>query len=417
MNTVSNKGKLFYGWVIVAGGIFVMATVIGIGWNCFSQFIKPVCADMGFSRQAMSTNMTLLSFAQFFLNLAWGQLIKKVSVKKLLRVAAIANPVAYFCYSFAQNIWMFYACSLVIGITMNMLTILAFSLILSNWFHEKRGTAIGITFMGTGLGGMVFNPITASLIANFGWRMAYKVLAAIIFVCTVIPIYFIIKLHPSEKGLRPLGYEKEAAAGIAGSGEEEGELFKDLVKTARFRAVCIGITCTTTAIGCMTQLMSPNLTDNGYNAGAAAVMVSVCMAALAIGKMSLGVIFDKLGTRRSTLLSVFCGAVGISGMIMCRFPAFLPLIVIGQCFGSSFGTVAVPIITQNLFGKKDYSQIFGFISACTSIGGAISPTLNGAVFDKLGSYNPAFMLWVCLLAIAFCIYFTILPKDKERASK
>ena len=68
------------------------------------------------------------------------------------------------------------------------------------------------------------------------------------------------------------------------------------------------------------------------------------MAALAAGKMLLGIIFDKAGLKRASQLSVFCGALGLLGMILCKNPMFLPLIVIGQCLGSSFGTVAVPIL-------------------------------------------------------------------------
>ena len=414
MQTESAKPRLFYGWVIVMGGIVIMATVIGIGWNCFSQFIKPVCADMGFTRQAMGANVTLLSFSQMFLNFGWGYILRHFSLRKMLRTAAILNPLAYFCYSFCRNIWMFYACSVVIGVTMNMLTTLSFSLVLSNWFHEKRGTAIGLTFMGTGLGGMVFNPLAAALIGSLGWRMAYRVLGVIILLGAVIPVYFVVRLRPQEMGLRPLGWEKESPAAQAGEAEEEGMMFSELIHTARFRAVCLCVCFATTAIGCLTQLLSPHLTDNGYSTGTAAFMVSLGMAALAFGKMSLGVIYDRLGTRRSTLLSIGCGALGLVGMVFCRVPLLLPLVLLGQCFGSSFGTVAVPIITQNLFGKKDYGQCFGFISACSSIGGAISPTLNGAVFDRVGSYNPAVTAWFCLLLAALAILWAVLPRDPER---
>jgi len=413
---METKQKLFYGWVIVFAGILIMATVIGIGWNCFGQFIKPVCADMGFSRQAMSTNMTLLSFSQMFVNFSWGYILKHFSLKKIMRVGAIVFPTAYFCYSFATQLWMFYICSIVVGVTMSMLTTLAFSVILSNWFYEKRGTAIGVAFMGTGVGGMLFNPMAASMIQSMGWRNTYRVLAVIIFACAFISVYFLIRIRPEEMGLKALGYEKAHMAG-APDIDESGESFSVLIKTHRFRLVGLCVCMSTTAIGCMTQCMSPHLSDSGYSTGTAAFMVSFCMAALAVGKISLGVIYDKLGTRRSTVLSVFCGMLGLVGMILCRNKLVLPLIVLGQCLGSSFGTVGVPIITQNLFGRKDYSTNFGVISACSSVGGALSPMINGAVYDHMGSYNPAFTVWACLLVLAAAIFWIILPKGEEIKSE
>ena len=83
----------------------------------------------------------------------------------------------------------------------------------------------------------------------------------------------------------------------------EGMLFKDLIKTWRFRLVCVCVCFATTAIGCMTQCMAPHLTDSGYSAASAALMVSVNMAALAAGKMLLGIIFDKAGLKRASPVS------------------------------------------------------------------------------------------------------------------
>ena len=409
-------GSLFYGWVIVFAGILIMSTVIGIGWNCFGQFIKPVCADMGYTRQQMSTNMTIISLAQMCINFSWGYILRHFPLKKLMRASALIFPAAYFGYSMATELWMFYACSVVIGLTMSMLTTLAFSVILSNWFYEKRGTAIGIAFMGTGLGGMVFNPIAAALINGFGWRGAYRVLAAVIFTAAFISVYFLLKITPEERGARPLGAEN-AAAGRSEKPEEDGLAFRDLVKTARFRAVCLCVCFSTTAIGSMTQCMSPHLSDSGYSAQTAAFMVSFCMAAVAVGKIALGIIYDHLGTKRSTLLAIFCGMLGMLGMIFCRHVFMLPFIVIGQCLGSSFRTVGVPIITQTLFGRRDYSTNFGVISACSSVGSALSPMISGAVYDRMGSYNPAFTAWVGLLVAAICIYSVVLPKGEGKTGK
>ena len=415
MSPLRSEGKIFYGWVIVFAGILIMSTVIGIGWNSFGQFIKPVCADMGFTRQAMSTNMTIFSLVQMFVNFSWGTILKHFRLHDLMRVAAIAFPTAYFCYSFAQNIWMFYACSMVIGVTMALLTTLAFSVIVSNWFYEKRGTAIGIAMMGTGLGGMVFNPLAARLIMTVGWRSTFRILAVVIFCAAFTAVYFLIRVRPEDKGLKPLGWEKAHEGEKANVDlDQEGELFKDLIKTWRFRSVCLCVCFSTTAIGTMTQVMAPHLTDNGYATQTAAFMVSFCMAALALGKMSLGIIFDRLGTKRSTVLSITCGFLGITGMIFCRYWFMLPLIVVGQCLGSSFGTVGVPMIAQNLFGRKDYNSNYGFIAACSSVGGALSPMINGAVYDHLGTYNPAFTVWACLLVCAVIIFSIILPGEKKK---
>ncbi|MBQ2651629.1 MAG: MFS transporter, partial [Clostridia bacterium] len=64
MQATSKKSGLFYGWVIVGLGCLVMAVIMGIIYNCFSQFIKPVGDALGFSRQQMSICQTLISLSQ-----------------------------------------------------------------------------------------------------------------------------------------------------------------------------------------------------------------------------------------------------------------------------------------------------------------------------------------------------------------
>ena len=54
----TKKGRIFYGWYIVAAGFLVMFCSIGIVNNCSGLYIKPVCDDMGFSRGAMGVTFS-----------------------------------------------------------------------------------------------------------------------------------------------------------------------------------------------------------------------------------------------------------------------------------------------------------------------------------------------------------------------
>ena len=60
---MNKKKKIYYGWYVVAAGCISIAMTTGIVNNCFSQFVKPVCADMGITRQDMSMIQTVFSIA------------------------------------------------------------------------------------------------------------------------------------------------------------------------------------------------------------------------------------------------------------------------------------------------------------------------------------------------------------------
>lgn len=157
------QGKVFYGWWIVAAGFLIMGAAYGIVTNCVGLFVKPVTENMGFTRQAFSMNQTLVSFAMMAIPLLSRQIFGRFNVKTVMRLCTVTLVLAYGAYSLchqpAHVLWVFSGG----GLSLGGVTSVPLSLLISNWFHERRGLAIGVAFMGSGVGGMVFNPIVSSL--------------------------------------------------------------------------------------------------------------------------------------------------------------------------------------------------------------------------------------------------------------
>lgn len=418
METEQRSKKFFYGWVIVAAGALVMGGVMGIVYNCFSQFIKPVCEDLGFTRQAMSMNQTLVSFTQAMVALLWGRILTRFHrrLKRLMLFWAIAGPVAYFCFSLSSQIWMFYIISVIMSISMNMLTTLPLAYILSNWFEEKRGLATGICFMGSGLGGMVLNPLLGIWLEQYGWRTSFRLLA-IIMAVIAIPCVLLIRVRPEEMGLKALGH-KDAPQEVQEELVLEGNTLAEVKRMPRFWLMLLCGVMMTMCNSTLVQTLSPHLTDCGYSTTFAATMVSLGMGSLALGKVALGQMFDKLGTKTTALFAVCAGMCGMVGMINSKSsPLFLGLVFFGIAFACSYGNVGNPIIVQNLFGRREFAAILGLYTASTSMGGSISPIINGASVDHLGSYQPAFFLWLVQLVFVLVCYLLILPGNKKKQAE
>lgn len=409
MDTQYKKGGIFYGWIIAILGMLVMATASGVTSSCFSQFIKPVCADLGFSRQAMSTNQTLMMAGSIFFSFFWGKIANRIPVKKAMVLATIVCFIVYFSFSLVSSIWLFYIFSLIISICNSLLSTLPFSMILSNWFYDKKGTAMGLCFMGSGFGGMVLNPLLGKWLTLYSWRTCYQILAVIMVVIAV-PCVLLIRIRPEDKGLLPLGYEKgrQEKKIVGGDGVTLAEA-KKMPKFWLLALCCAFITMSLASIG---SCLSPHFTDNGYSSTFAANALAVGMGVTALGKFCLGKAFDKFGARKAAAGSLLFSLVGIAGMILCKTPFGIYMAVIGlACNG--YGMVANPNIIQAVFGKKDQSAILGFLSAFNSIGGSLSPIINGAVFDRTGSYTPAFFIWFCLVTFVIITFITVIPSEKK----
>lgn len=251
-----------------------MAFAHGIVFNCNGQFIKPVCEDMGYSRQQFSINQTILSCATMVMALISGKIYNKFNVQKTMCVFSIALVAGYTGYSLCTSLPMFYVLSAVVGFSIGGMTMIPLSLIVSNWFHEKRGLAIGIAFMGSGVGGMVLQPITASIVQAMGWRTAYQCLGVLMF-CTIVPCsFFVLKRSPADVGLKPLGDGVEIKTGGVG----EGKMLSEIITTPRFWVFAICAMGTAMATSGLMQNINPHLTDSGYSVAVAATITSCCMA-------------------------------------------------------------------------------------------------------------------------------------------
>ena len=109
-------GKVFYGWWIVAACFMTMFCTFGIVYNCNGMFIVPVTEDMGFTRQQMGMNSTIISSMMMIVSLFAGKIFKRFNVKMVMRVGAICLIAGYASYSLAQSLYMFYASSVLVGL-------------------------------------------------------------------------------------------------------------------------------------------------------------------------------------------------------------------------------------------------------------------------------------------------------------
>ena len=91
------------------------------------------------------------------------------------------------------------------------------------------------------------------------------------------------------------------------------------------------------------------------------------------------------------------------------------LVFFGMLFGLVYGAVCFPLAIPHIFGKKDYKAIMGPIAAAVSFGGAIGPILAGAIYDRSGSYNPAYIICGIIMAVVILRTVKELPDKSHQA--
>lgn len=409
------KKGFHYSWVICFVGFMVMCFPVCITSNCVGVFVKPVCEALGISRSAFSLVTTFMSVSGIIFATQASKIYSRFTIKKVMMACSVCWPILYAVYGIAPSIYIFYIVAFLIGICTILGTSMAVSSLLNNWFTEKRGLALSIYATGSGIGGIFLNPIISKLIATQGYQKTYLILAAVIAAAYIPCTFFLVKDKPEDKGLEPYGGRRQGAK----NGGELSGMTLDEAKKSPMLYLCIptAIIISMGCIVCMQQTVA-YVQDIGYDYTFAAKIAAVMAASLAVCKLVLGQMYDKLGSRITTIFSILCFA---AAMILYGFAEnviilYISVIIVG--FGLAFYAVGMPIVVQDAFGKKDFSSIFGIFTMCSSVGSLIGGPAVASVYDNLGTYKPAWIALAALMigcALLINIMFGMLKKQKISA--
>ena len=414
-----SKPKFFYGWVVVLGCLCIQAAAVGIISNTLSVFIVPCCEDLGVARGTFTLYNSFAMLGGLFMSPLWGEFFKNHRFKPFMIIGCCIIGACMFGYSRATSVYHFYAIATVKGIFSGMLTGVPIARILSNWFIEKRGTAMGIALAGSGLAGSVMTPIVSATVEASGWRSGFVQLAVVFLIITVPVIFFLIRETPQEMGLNPLGWEKQATqkhetAPVASvSGMTRAQALKSKTYWCYVLGLFLSSAC---GMGVQNNIIG-HLTDNGFDASYAASVFSITMLVLVPGKILVGRMYDTVGMKLTT--SVLALTLSGSAVFLCfatRSP--LPMIfavVFG--FANAIQTMQMPYITGRIFGDREYTRVYGVCQPFVSMGSAIGVPLSAAVYDMFGSYVPGFLAIAVggvLIMLLMLSAFTFSPRELEK---
>lgn len=380
-------------WLMVLAGMMVTGVSYGIVLNCFGLFVRPVSELMGVSRQGFGTSLTIVYVTYMLGSVFSGKLIERFGLMRLMRMAALILPAAYFCNSLCTQLWQFYLLAALQGLCVPFLSFISFAVIIPQWFEKKRGLAIGLTFMGSGVGGMLFNALAGDWVVTLGPVRTYQILA-IIAACVVIPLaFFVVRMAPRDA-------RETACAEQSASQPAEGVTLREAMRSPMFYLLLTFVILIGFTTSVLNQNVVPHLSDLGFDPTYAARVNALYMGVLCVGKVLLGVINDRIGVKKTNLLAMSCVLLGLTGMYLSRYPAMHLAVVIGNGLGCGMGSVSYPMLTEYACGKKDYATVYGVINAMNVLGGAVCPTLTNAIYDSAGSYNAALVLSMALLLLA-----------------
>jgi MFS family permease len=401
--------RFFYGWVVVGLALTALLVTNGLTIGGLTVFDEVLLKEFGWTRGSLKFRDLLLFVGAGLLGPLAGALADRFGVRALMLFGSALMAGGFALYSRIQSAADMYGIHLVFAACLASCGLAINVLLVSRWFVARRGTAIGLTLIGTSLGGILMPPLNTALIARLGWRSAFlavSVLPALLFVL----IALLVRESPASIGQAPLGSTAAGAGGPASP--PPGMDFGPALRTRSFWVLALSAMMTFYCILGVSAHLFLHLRGQGVAPAAAAGGISALFLMGLVGKFLFGWLGDVMDRRRVFVMNLavmFAGSLCLASMSKAAFWPFLVL------FGVGWGGLytMLQLLTVDCFGLKAAGKILGTITLLDAIGGGLGPWVTGVLFDRTGSYAVPFAAVSALIFLALLAGATLEVPRRE----
>src|SRR5271169_2296965 len=379
----------YNGWrVVLAACLGVMAGFGSLFVYTFSVFVKPLAAQFGWSREAISTGFAIAAVTLGLVSPLLGRWIDRFGPRRIILVCMTIYVCAIASLSMMRSgLWQFYVTCFVLGVVGNGAAHLAYSRSISTWFQRRLGMGLALVMVGAGLGAMILPVVAQSIISRSGWRAAYASLGG---------LALLLGLPLSWRYIRERRVPGRETAAIA----HPGMTWQQGLRSFAFWIITSILFVSSISMNGAITHLSALLTDRGLTAGNAALCASILGGSSLLGRIGVGWLLDRFFGPRVAFVINLVTALGIFLLARANsFPAgCLAAALIGIGAGGEAATT--PYLLTRYFGLRAFSTLYGLTWTFYAAAGAIGPVILGRAFDATGSYTSLLVLLAAALGLA-----------------
>ena len=366
------------GQVLVWGSSYYLPAVLA----------KPTADATGWPLSWVIAGLSLGLLVSGIVSPKVGVVIERRGGRPVLTASAFLMGVGLFGLAVAPNLPIYILAWLVLGAAMGCgLYDPAFATLGRLYGGEARAAITSLTLIG-GFASTVCWPLSAFLLARFGWRGTCIIYAALNLLL-VLPLY--------RLGLRA---ESPKPAAIA----RRGAASRGHSATAREQAyvpVYVMVALSMTFASIIASLMSVHLLTLLQQSGMA-LGTAVAMGAI-VGPCQVGArLIDLMAGRRvhpiwETILSSALVVLGLGLLLFLRREAALPGLIL---YGSGIGlrSIVRGTLPLALFGPEGYASLMGRLALPMLIGQAAAPSAGAVLLARFGAAGVLIALLVLAMA-------------------
>ena len=384
---------IHYAWVIVAL-TFLTGLTSSAALGLPGALLQPLSKEFGWGVDQISSALAV-RFALFGLMGPFSAiLMERFGLRKVVVTAlGLVTAGSLLALGMTQFWHLVLLWGVMLGVGSGMTALVLSAVVSNRWFETRRGLVVGLLTASSATGQLIFLPVGAWLVENFGWRMA---VVPVLVACGVIAIavFFLMRNRPADVGLAPFGATRPAATATAPMTigfatpfrilrEASGSLVFWLLAGSFF-------ICGLSTNGLIQTHFISLCGDAGLGPVPAASVLAMMGAFDLIGTILSGWLSDRYDNRK--LLFWYYSLRGLS-LLWLPYSEFTlyGLSIFAMFYGLDWIATVPPTVrlVATTFGKEKAGMVFGWIFAAHQLGAAVAAFGAGQVRTLLLTYNPA----------------------------
>jgi MFS family permease len=407
--TFLRKYGVHHAWIILAAAC-VLGVVSRADSASFAVLVDPLVEKFSWKRGDIGLAYSLAFLCSMPAMLVFGWLGDRFSARSLMLGASLMISVGTVLLGTIQELWHLYVIyGVFVGALGNAAFVVLLPVIITRWFNQKMGLALGIYWAGLGLGPVVFALLFRWMIENRGWESAF-LMFGLAFGVVLLFFSWFIRTSPAEMGLTAYGAEDAANEKQASSAPVS------MRSVLSSRPVWLLMGCHHLGCAGHAVILAHGVsmaTHQGIPGLQAAGVLSTIAGVSVFSRFSFSLLTEHFGGRTILSGAIFGQSLSILLLLFAtevwHFYAFA--VFFGICYGGEM--VGFPIINRQMFGAKaPLSSIFSFEMIGGSTGMALGGWVGGALFDHSGNYTYAILVasGIGFLAIPLALW---LPRHQR----
>lgn len=408
----------FHGWKIVLVSFLALFVSVGFGFYSFGAFFVALTEEFGGGRTGVGVGLALFGITNGLVAPFLGSALDRGHAKRIMLWGAWLLAFGLLLTAAVRNLIQFY---LVLGTLLSLGAALiggvTASTLVANWYVRKRAMALGIATMGISLSGVVMAPVSTRLISLVGWRGTFVIYGALTLLFVVPAVRRWVVDRPEDIGLHPDGDVTSPVAGWAPapivSSASRRPHWTEPLRSRNFWVIALVVSmnfCANSAI--LTHIIA-HARDLGFPPLPASYALSIIAAMGVLGKVVFGWIGDRLSGRGALWLAIGLQATGSTGLLQAE--SYSGLLSAAAVFGLGMGGM-MPLwgtLIGACFGRRSFGRVMGLMSPILLPIQILGVPFAGYVFDRSGTYDLAFAVFVCMYLSAMLVLFLLRTPAQE----